>query len=228
MAERLTTSLLDTTAMDKTVWTIGHSTRPLPSFLALLDTFRIEAVADVRRFPGSRRQPQYAQATLSGALAEHGITYRWIAALGGRRRPQPDSPNIAWRNSSFRGYADYMVTKEFEEGFNELLEIAVRLRTALMCSEAVWWRCHRALIADLLCVRGINVVHIIGETHAVVHPYTSPARIVQGQLSYDPAEGLPLHKCAILGAKSGRVTNLEESGALELPGWPGNDCGGSQ
>ena len=178
--------------MDTTVWTIGHSTRPLQTFLALLEHYQIEAVADVRRFPGSRRQPQYAQAALSRALAENGIAYRWIAAMGGRRRPQPDSPNIAWRNASFRGYADYMASKEFEEGLNELLEVAVRLRTTLMCAEAVWWRCHRALIADLLCVRGINVMHIIDETHAVVHPYTSPARIVQGRLSYVPTEGEPL------------------------------------
>jgi uncharacterized protein (DUF488 family) len=194
VAERLTASFLDTTTMDTTVWTIGHSTRPLPSFLALLADYQIEAVADVRRFPGSRRQPQYVQATLSGALAEHGITYRWIPALGGRRRPQPDSPNIIWRNSSFRGYADYMSSKEFGEGLMELLDVAVRLRTTLMCAEAVWWRCHRALIADLLSVRGIKVVHIIDKTHAVLHPYTSPARIVQGRLSYVPTEGLPLHK----------------------------------
>ena len=187
--------------MDTTVWTIGHSTRPLQTFLALLANYQIEAVADVRRFPGSRRQPQYAQASLSGALADRGIAYRWIAALGGRRRPQPDSPNIVWRNSSFRGYADYMVSKEFEDGLNELLEIAVRLRTTLMCAEAVWWRCHRALIADLLCVRGINVVHILDDTHAVVHPYTSPARIVQGQLSYVPTEGKPLTQLGELASK---------------------------
>jgi uncharacterized protein (DUF488 family) len=178
--------------MDLTIWTIGHSTRPLKTFLELLAHYELEAVADVRRFPGSRRQPQYAQAPLCSALAEHGIAYHWIAALGGRRRPRPDSANITWRNASFRGYADHIASAEFAGGLNELLEVAGRLRTTLMCAEAVWWRCHRALIADVLCVRGIEVVHILDETHTVVHPYTSPARIVQGRLSYVPAEGKPL------------------------------------
>jgi uncharacterized protein (DUF488 family) len=174
------------------IWTIGHSTRPLNTFLALLAHYRIEAVADVRRFPGSRRQPQYAQAPLGAALAENGIAYHWIEALGGRRRPRPDSPNVVWRNTSFRGYADYLAGDEFAAGLNQLLEIAGRLRTTMMCAEAVWWRCHRALIADVLCVRGVNVVHIIDETHAVVHPYTSPARLVEGRLTYLPTEGMPL------------------------------------
>jgi uncharacterized protein (DUF488 family) len=178
--------------MDSTIWTIGHSTRPLEPFLGLLAHYQIQAVADVRRFPGSRRQPQYAQQPLRSALAGHGIDYHWIEALGGRRRPRPDSPNFVWRNASFRGYADYIAGKEFAEGLNQLLEIAGRLRTSMMCAEAVWWRCHRALIADVLCVRGIKVVHIIDETHTVVHPYTSPARMVQGRLSYVPTEGEPL------------------------------------
>jgi uncharacterized protein (DUF488 family) len=188
--------------MDSTIWTIGHSTRPLETYLGLLAHYRIEAVADVRRFPGSRRQPQYAQEPLQSALAEHGIAYHWMAALGGRRRPLPDSPNIAWRNVSFRGYADHIASKEFAEGLNELLEVAGGLRTSMMCAEAVWWRCHRALIADVLCVRGTKVVHIIDETHAVVHPYTSPARLVQGRLSYVPTEGKPLaHKRELAGKK---------------------------
>jgi uncharacterized protein (DUF488 family) len=178
--------------MNSTVWTIGHSTRPLKTFLALLEHYEIEAVADVRRFPGSRRQPQFAQAPLGSALAEDSIAYHWIAALGGRRRPRPDSPNTAWRNLQFRGYADYMASKEFEEGVDELLAVAGRIRTTMMCAEAVWWRCHRALIADVLCVRGIKVVHIIDETRAVMHPYTSPARILHGRLSYVPTVGKPL------------------------------------
>ena len=178
--------------MNCALWTIGHSTRPLPSFLALLEHYRIEAVTDVRRFPGSRRHPQFAQAPLGDALTKAGIAYHWIAALGGRRRPRPDSPNTAWRNLQFRGYADYMARQEFEEGVDELLEVAGHLRTTLMCAEAVWWRCHRALIADALCVRGITVVHIFDEARAVMHPYTSPARIVHGRLSYVPTEGEPL------------------------------------
>jgi uncharacterized protein (DUF488 family) len=174
--------------MSSTIWTIGHSTRPLDEFLELLAHFRLEAVADVRRFPGSRRHPQYGQTTLSATLAEHGIAYRWLPALGGRRRPLKDSPNIAWRNASFRGYADHIGSAEFSRGLDELLEFSSRMRTTLMCAEAMWWRCHRAMIADVLCVRGIEVVHILDAKHAVVHPYTSPARIVQGRLSYAPAD----------------------------------------
>jgi uncharacterized protein (DUF488 family) len=173
--------------MDSTIWTIGHSTRTISAFLALLRDFGLEAVADVRRFPGSRRQPQYAQAALAATLAEHAITYHWLPALGGRRRPRPDSPNTAWRNASFRGYADHISTDEFSEGLSELIDLAGRLRTTLMCAEALWWRCHRALIADVLCLRGIRVVHILDESHTAVHHYTSPARIVQGRLSYAPA-----------------------------------------
>ena len=178
--------------MTSTVWTIGHSTRPLDTFLQLLVHYRIEALADVRRFPGSRRQPQYSQLPLRDALAEQGIAYHWIAALGGRRRPLPDSPNIAWRNASFRGYADHIAGTEFAQGLNELLEVAGRLRTAIMCAEAVWWRCHRSLIADVLCVRGIQVMHILDEKHAVAHPFPAPARIDQGRLSYVAAAGKPL------------------------------------
>jgi uncharacterized protein (DUF488 family) len=167
-----------------TIWTIGHSTRPLDTFLGLLARHRIEAVADVRRFPGSRRSPQYGQAALLGALPEHGIAYRWLGALGGRRQPRADSPNTSWRNLGFRGYADYMESTDFIDALSELLELAGRLRTALMCAETLWWRCHRALIADTLRVRGIEVVHILDEQHTVVHPYTSAARIVGGRLSY--------------------------------------------
>jgi uncharacterized protein (DUF488 family) len=178
--------------MNSTLWTIGHSTRSLETFLRLLEQYRIEAVADVRRFPASRRQPQYAEGPLGGALTEEGIAYHWIAALGGRRRPRPNSPNTAWRNLQFRGYADYIASKVFEEGVHELLETAGQLRTTMMCAEAVWWRCHRALIADVLCVRGIDVVHIIDETRTMMYPYTSPARILDGRLSYVPTEGKPL------------------------------------
>ena len=152
----------------------------------MLAHYGLEAIADVRRFPGSRRQPQYTQASLSAALTEHGVAYRWLPALGGRRRPRPDSPNIAWRNASFRGYADYIDTSEFSDGLEQLLEFSSRGRTTLMCAEAVWWRCHRALIADVLRVHGIEVIHILDAKHSVVHPYTSPARIVDGRLRYVP------------------------------------------
>ena len=172
------------------IWTIGHSTRPLKEFLALLAQHEIQAIADVRRHPGSRRQPQFGQDALNNALVTHGIVYQWIPALGGRRRPRPDSPNNAWRNDSFRGYADHIQSDEFAKGLHELLELAGRLRTALMCAELLWWRCHRALIADVLRVRGIEVIHILDEKKVISHPYTSAARIVHGRLNYG-LEGRP-------------------------------------
>ncbi|MGB9330598.1 MAG: DUF488 domain-containing protein [Steroidobacteraceae bacterium] len=167
-----------------TIWTIGHSTRALEKFLSLLAGSGIEAIADVRSFPGSRRYPQYGKEALAATLAAHASGYHWLPALGGRRRALPDSPNTAWRNASFRGYADYMSSTEFARGLAELLEVSNKARTAIMCSEALWWRCHRSMIADALCVRGIKVVHILDAKHSVVHPMTSPARIVGGVLSY--------------------------------------------
>lgn len=170
------------------LWTIGHSNHPLDTFLDLLQRYGLEAIVDVRRFPGSRRQPQYSRERLCASLAEQRLDYYWLPTLGGRRRPLPNSPNTAWHNASFRGYADYMGSAEFSRGLSELLDIAHAGRTTLMCAEAVWWRCHRALIADALCVRGIEVVHILGANKAVVHPYTSPARIVEGRLRYTRSE----------------------------------------
>jgi uncharacterized protein (DUF488 family) len=167
------------------VWTIGHSTRSEAEILALLGAHRIQAVADVRRFPGSRRQPQFNQPELRAWLAQNGIAYHWFEALGGRRKALPDSPNTAWRNLSFRGYADYMATPEFAQAFARLLELAGQLRTALMCAEMLWWRCHRSMIADALCVRGIPVTHIVDESHTKAHPYTSAARVIAGSLSYE-------------------------------------------
>jgi uncharacterized protein (DUF488 family) len=172
-----------------TIWTIGHSTRTLEEFLGLLSEYRIEAIADVRRFPGSRRYPYFAGDALAATLPTHGIAYQWMPKLGGRRKVQHDSPNTAWRNASFQGYADYTATAEFAEGLVELLNLAVARRTALMCAEAVWWRCHRSLIADVLKLRGIEVIHIVDATHSTVHPYTSPARIVDGRLSYTSPRG---------------------------------------
>lgn len=173
-----------TTTTAATIWTIGHSTHPLDDFLALLAQCRIEAVADVRRFPGSRRHPQYMETNLRASLGEQGIEYRWLPALGGRRKPVPDSPNSAWRSASFRGYADHLGSAEFADGLHNLVELAARRRTAMMCAELLWWRCHRSLIADVLCVRGMQVVHILDAAHTTVHPMTAPARIVQGRLTY--------------------------------------------
>jgi uncharacterized protein (DUF488 family) len=166
------------------IWTIGHSSRSFDELLALLDEFDVQAIADVRRHPGSRRQPWFGREALEKSLPEHDLTYRWMPALGGRRRPRPDSPNTAWRNESFRGYADHTQSTEFADGLAVLLELAREQRTALMCAEVLWWRCHRALISDVLKVRGIEVVHILGEHKTTVHPYTSAATVVDGRLSY--------------------------------------------
>ncbi len=168
----------------RTVWTIGHSTRPLEAFLALLAGQRIEALADVRRFPASRKHPQYNAQALEGALRGAGIEYRPFVELGGRRPARPDSRNIAWRNASFRGYADYMETDAFAAAFQELLRLAENRRTAIMCAEAVWWRCHRALLSDALKARGWTVCHIVQEGACREHPYTAAANVVDGRLSY--------------------------------------------
>lgn len=177
-------SLPTTLAAPKTICTIGHSTRPIEEFLGLLSGARIATIADVRSFPGSRKYPQYGKEALATTLTAHGIGYDWLPALGGRRRVLPDSPNTAWRNASFRGYADYMSSPEFAQGLGQLMQLAGQARTAIMCAEAVWWRCHRSMIADALSVRGIEVVHILDGKHNVVHPMTSPARVVGGALTY--------------------------------------------
>ena len=144
----------------------------------------IEAVADVRQYPASRRYPHFNQRALSESLAQAGVEYVWLPELGGRRRPRPDSHNTAWRNESFRGYADHMETPEFRAGIEQLLELARRKRTAIMCSEALWWRCHRSLIADFLKAAGIVVEHILDLGKNEIHPYTSAARLEDGKLSY--------------------------------------------
>lgn len=170
--------------MPPTVWTIGHSTRTLAEFLQLLSLHRIELLADVRRYPGSRRWPQFAGSTLEKSLSAAGINYLWLPALGGRRRPAPDSPNTAWRSLMFRGYADYMATDAFAEALTELETYAYGLRTCMMCAEAVWWRCHRGLVSDVLKWHGFRVCHILSPTSTVAHPYTSAARITRQGLSY--------------------------------------------
>jgi uncharacterized protein (DUF488 family) len=170
-----------------TVWTIGHSTRTAAELVETLQAFEIELVIDVRRFPGSRRLPQFNGAALEELLEANGIGYRWIEALGGRRRPDPASLNTGWRHPAFRAYADHIVTEEFADGLFELMMLARGLRTAIMCSEVLWWRCHRRLIADVLTSLGVEVIHIRDATHSDLHKLTSPARMVRGQLAYVPA-----------------------------------------
>jgi uncharacterized protein (DUF488 family) len=167
-----------------TVWTVGHSTRSGEEFGQILTAHGIQVLVDVRSFPGSRRYPQFNRATLSESLAKLGIEYRHAPELGGRRTPRADSRNTAWRNSSFRAYADHMESEEFRNGVEELLEVASKARTAVMCAEALWWRCHRSLISDYLKASGHTVIHIVDETKTEEHPFTSAARIVDGELSY--------------------------------------------
>jgi uncharacterized protein (DUF488 family) len=175
--------------MAVSLWTIGHSTRTFDDFLALLRSADIEALADVRRFPGSRRLPHFAQDALSQALAQAGVVYEHVAELGGRRQARKDSPNTAWRDPAFRGYADYMMTDAFRAGIARLLVLAEQKRTAIMCAEALWWQCHRGLIADHLKAGGHDVWHILGPGKIEPHPFTSAARIVDEALSYASPEG---------------------------------------
>jgi uncharacterized protein (DUF488 family) len=169
----------------KEIYTIGHSTHPLDEFMDMLFSFRIEMVADVRSFPGSGRYPHFNKELLSQSLQRVNIKYIHLPDLGGRRKPQADSHNVAWRHASFRGYADYMETPQFSKAIAQLEDLGVKYRTAYMCSEAVWWRCHRSLISDYLKLRDWKVIHIMGKEKGEEHPYTSPARVTQGKLFYD-------------------------------------------
>jgi uncharacterized protein (DUF488 family) len=167
------------------IWTIGHSTRSIDELFSLLQRNGIKCVADVRMFPGSKRYPQFNKEALAESLNAHGISYEHFPELGGRRKPNPDSRNSAWRNASFRAYADYMETEQFRKGAERLLNLARDAGpAAIMCAEAVWWRCHRSLISDYLKSRGVEVMHIMDANKAEPHPYTSAARIVNGELSY--------------------------------------------
>lgn len=181
-------------ARPKTVWTIGHSTRSIDEFIQVLQHHRIEAVADVRRFPGSRRLPQFGSEALQASLAKADIGYLLITELGGRRRPAPGTVNTAWRNASFRGYADHVASDEFSVGLDRLCDLASRCRTAMMCAEVLWWRCHRSLVADVLMVGGTQVLHIKDESNITEHPYTRPARLYRGGLTYDSSKGEPLNE----------------------------------
>lgn len=167
-----------------TIWTVGHSTRTGAEFRALLTAYDIELVADVRRFPGSRRLPQFAASRLRRELPPIGVYYHHLPALGGRRSPRPRSPNDAWRHPAFRGYADYVATEAFAEGMLELLMLAYGFRTAILCAELLWWRCHRRLIADVLVSLGVDVVHIRDQAHKEQHRLSAPARLDHGVLTY--------------------------------------------
>jgi uncharacterized protein (DUF488 family) len=167
------------------IWTIGHSTRTVDEFISLLEENEIKLLADVRAWPGSKRYPHFNKDALSESLNAQEIRYEHFPELGGKRKSKPDSHNNAWRNASFRGYADYMETEQFQKGIERLLDVAANAGpTAIMCAEAVWWRCHRSLVADYLKVRGVEVLHVLGANKVDPHPYTPVARIVNGELSY--------------------------------------------
>jgi uncharacterized protein (DUF488 family) len=173
-------------AMPSSMLTIGHSDRTLEDFLGILAHHRVEFLADVRKMPGSRKHPQFNGDALALSLASAGIGYQHFPALGGLRRRLPDSPNAGWRNASFRAYADYMLTADFEAGLDALLVRARQASTVIMCAEAVPWRCHRSLIADALLVRGVAVNDIYGATRARPHDLTSFAHVEGTRITYPP------------------------------------------
>jgi uncharacterized protein (DUF488 family) len=167
-----------------TVWTVGHSTRSGEEFAGILVAHGIEVLVDVRSFPGSRRYPQFNRAELAESLQQVGIEYKHEPRLGGRRTPRKDSHNTAWKNASFRAYADHMESEEFRKGVKDLLELAANARVAVMCAESLWWRCHRSLISDYLKAEGHTVIHILDQKKTEEHPFTAAARIVEGRLTY--------------------------------------------
>lgn len=167
-----------------TLWTIGHSTRTMEEFVAALGAHGIEMLADVRRHPGSRRFPHFGAAPLKASLAQAAIDYMALPELGGRREARPDSPNTAWREAAFRGYADYMASDAFAQAIGRLLQTAARQSTAIMCAERLWRHCHRALIADHLKAAGVSVVHIEDAAVSALHEFTYAAHLVDGKLSY--------------------------------------------
>jgi uncharacterized protein (DUF488 family) len=175
-----------------TILTIGHSTRAIEELAAMLRGHEVKLLADVRRFPASRRHPQFNRETLATALEREGFAYRWFEALGGRRPPLPveQSPNAGWKNDAFRGYADYMQTPEFETALEELEAIARRLPAAIMCAEALEWQCHRRLIADALFVRGWTIRHIHSADAAQTTEHTLPAfaRAEGTRITYPPGD----------------------------------------
>ena len=166
------------------IHTIGHSTRPAEAFVAILEAFAIELVADIRTMPRSRRNPQFDQDALRMKLGEHHIEYVHLRSLGGLRHSRKDSPNTGWKNLSFRGYADYMQTPEFAAGLEQLIALGRTKATAIMCAEAVPWRCHRSLVGDALLVRGIEVIDIISESSTRPHKLTPWAKVEGENITY--------------------------------------------
>ncbi|MGB7946270.1 MAG: DUF488 domain-containing protein [Candidatus Binatia bacterium] len=178
---------------DSSIYSIGHSTRSLDGFLELIERFRIQLLLDIRTIPRSRHVPQFNSASLERALQNHRVGYRHVKRLGGLRKPIHDSPNTGWRNLSFRGFADYMQTADFKKGLSGLLDLAAEKKVALMCAEAVPWRCHRSLISDSLLIRGIEVLHIISAKSVRLHELTPFVAVKGDRITYPKIadEGLP-------------------------------------
>ncbi len=170
------------------LYTIGHSTRTFEQFLAMLQAHNIQMVVDVRTIPKSKRNPQFGQDVLSTALKEAGLAYIHLAKLGGLRHTTKDSPNTGWQNTSFRGYADYMATPAFQEGLAELKALAEKKRVAILCAEAVPWRCHRSLVADALTMQGWQVLHIRSRKTARPHKLTAFLQVIDGKITYPAQE----------------------------------------
>ena len=166
------------------IYTIGHSTRQLDAFIALLHAHGVTQLVDIRSIPRSRRHPHFSSDALSASLRDAAIVYRHSPALGGMRKPRRDSPNSSWRVEGFRGYADYMETEAFRTALDELVAVAGDAPTAIMCAEAVWWRCHRQLVADALVARGIEVRHISSASAAAAHTLTDFAQVSDGLVTY--------------------------------------------
>lgn len=167
-----------------TIYTVGHSTHSLAEFLNMLQSFEIKILADIRSFPGLRKYPQFNKEDLKISLGKNGIQYIHLPDLGGRRKAKKDSKNSRWNNNSFKGYADYMETEDFENAIVKLEHISSEQSTAYMCSEAVWWRCHRSMVSDYLKAKGWTVLHIMATGKVQEYKYTAPARIVDGNVLY--------------------------------------------
>jgi len=177
---------MDSSSERKRIFTIGHSTHPIEDFLALLSQHEIITLSDVRSYPSSRRWPQFNQEELKRAIERGGIEYRWFKSLGGRRHSKDsESPHTAWQIPAFRSYADYADSDDFRHGLDELIALAERARTAYMCSEGLWWRCHRRIISDHLVVRGWAVIHIMPTGKLTEHSLPDFARVENGRLTYD-------------------------------------------
>lgn len=175
---------MQTKKEDNFVFTIGHSTRPVDEFIRILIHYQIRLLADIRSFPGSKYVPQFNRENLAGSLHQAGLDYVHLKQLGGRRKASPGSVNEGWHNKSFRGFADYMQTKEFTTGLHELISLAGEKRTVIMCAEAVPWRCHRSLVADALVIRGMEVINIFSETKSEIHHLTSFAKVNGNEITY--------------------------------------------